>query len=269
MSTTGIQISMPEKFDGTRSKFRGFLQQVKLYLRLHPFQYPDGFTQVGFIGALLSGSALSWFAPLMEKDSRILYDLNAFLEAFTATFGESDRERVAETKLVSLRQGSRSATTYAAEFQNLACDVDWNDKALINQFRYGLRDNVKDLLLTMPKAESLEQFIAQAIACDNRLFERRQEQRLGWRGTSQVMTATPKFSETSSSRPEPMQIDTVRFKPLTEQEKTRRRQEGLCLYCGEARHTAQHCPRKQRNYKMRSTITKEDSMSENEFLQSQ
>ena len=96
----------------------------------------------------------------MEKNSQIIYNLNAFLEVFTATFGESDWERVAETKLVSLWQGSWSATTYAAEFQNLACDVDWNDKALINQFRYGLRDNVKDLLLTMPKAESLEQFIA-------------------------------------------------------------------------------------------------------------
>jgi len=133
-STAGMRISMPEKFDGTRSKFRGFLQQVKLYLRLHPLQYPDGFTQVGFIGALLSGSALSWFAPLMEKDSRLLYNLNSFLEVFTTTFGESDRERVAETKLLSLRQGSQSATMYAAEFQNLACDVDWNDKALIHQF---------------------------------------------------------------------------------------------------------------------------------------
>lgn len=119
LASTSIRkerISMPKKFDGTRSKFRSFLQQVKLYLRLHHFQYPDGFTQVGFIGALLSGSALSWFAPLMEKDSRILYDLNAFLEVFTAIFGESDRERVTETKLLSLRQGSRSATTYAAEF---------------------------------------------------------------------------------------------------------------------------------------------------------
>src|SRR4029079_4603009 len=126
------------------------------------------------------------------------------------------RERVAETKLVSLRQGSRSATTYAAEFQNLVCDVDWNDKALINQFRYGLKDNVKDLLLTMPKAKSLEQFIAQAIACDNRLFERRQEQRLGWRGISQVVMVAPKFFEMHSSRPETMQIDTMHIKPLTE-----------------------------------------------------
>ena len=131
-SRARMKISMPKKFDGTKSKFWGFLQQVKLYLRLHPLQYHDGFIQVGFIGALLSRSALSWFAPWMEKDSWLLYNLNSFLEVFTTTFGERDQERVAETKLLSLWQGSRSATMYAAKFQNLACDVDWNDKALIH-----------------------------------------------------------------------------------------------------------------------------------------
>jgi hypothetical protein len=30
-----------EKFDGTRSKFRDFVQQVNLFLRLHPSHYPD------------------------------------------------------------------------------------------------------------------------------------------------------------------------------------------------------------------------------------
>ncbi|GGV52117.1 hypothetical protein GCM10010495_81830 [Kitasatospora herbaricolor] len=40
------------------------------------------------------------------------------------------------------------------------------------------------------------------------------------------------------SKVEDMQIDAVRFKSLTEQEKIRRCQEGLCLYCGELKHTA-------------------------------
>jgi hypothetical protein len=54
---------IPEKFDGTRSKFRGFVQQVNLFLCLHPSRYLDDSTQVTFIGSLLSGNALSWFAP--------------------------------------------------------------------------------------------------------------------------------------------------------------------------------------------------------------
>jgi hypothetical protein len=35
---------MPKKYDGTQSKFRGFVQQVNLFLRLHPSRYPDDST---------------------------------------------------------------------------------------------------------------------------------------------------------------------------------------------------------------------------------
>ena len=44
------------------------------------------------------------------------------------------------------------------------------------QFRYGLRNDVKDLLLTFPEEpKSLIEAIGRAVRCDNRLFERRSE----------------------------------------------------------------------------------------------
>jgi hypothetical protein len=98
-----------------------------------------------------------------------------FEALFTAAFGDSNKERVAETKMQSLRQGTWSVAIYATEFQQLTCDLEWNNKAFINCFRYGLKDDVKDLLITMPKVETLQEFITQAITCDNRLFERCQE----------------------------------------------------------------------------------------------
>jgi len=48
-----------EKFDGIRSKFHNFIQQIKLFLILHPSWYSNDNTQVGFVGTLLSGVALS------------------------------------------------------------------------------------------------------------------------------------------------------------------------------------------------------------------
>ena len=257
--------SMPDKFDGTRSNFRGFVQQVRLYLRLYPFRYPDGFTQVAFIGTLLSGNARSWFAPLLEKDSPILYNLEAFMERFTAAFGDSDREGVAERKIQNLRQGSRSAAIYAAEFQQLTCDLDWNDKAFMTRFRYGLRDDVKNLLITMPKVDTLEELISQAIICDNRLFELRQERRSSWRNDGASSTF-PRGPENHSIGPEPMQIDAVRVKSLSPEERKRRMEEGLCLYCGEPGHRAGSCPKKHnRNVvKTRGAI-----MQENEDAQPQ
>lgn len=93
---------MLEKFDGTRSKFWRFLQQIKFYVRLHPFQYFYGFTQVGFIYTLLSKSVLFKFVLLIEKNFWLFYDLNIFLEVFMTIFGESDQEIIAKTKLLSL-----------------------------------------------------------------------------------------------------------------------------------------------------------------------
>jgi hypothetical protein len=150
---------MSEKFDGTRSKFCGFVQQVNLILWLHRSRYPDDSTQVAFIGLLLSRNAISWFASFLEKHSSVLQDMAQFEALFTIVFGDSNRERVAETKVQSLRQGIRSAAIYVAEFQELTCDLEWNDKTFINRFRYGLKFDVKGQLITMPKVETLQEFI--------------------------------------------------------------------------------------------------------------
>jgi hypothetical protein len=40
---------------------------------------------------LLSGAALSWFVPLLEKNSSLLEDLDDFLIKFNITFGKIDK----------------------------------------------------------------------------------------------------------------------------------------------------------------------------------
>jgi hypothetical protein len=114
---------------------------------------------------------------LLEKYSPLLEDLDDFLIEFNDTFGNTKRVRTATTKLSSLRQKSRSASVYAADFCQLAYDVDWDDSALISIFRWRLRDDVKDLLLNLPDPLTLIKTITQMVRCDNQLFERRQERR--------------------------------------------------------------------------------------------
>jgi hypothetical protein len=63
-----------------------------------------------------------------------------------------------------------------------------------------------------------------------------------------------------------MQIDVIRYKPLTAQEKNRRFDGGLCLYCGEGGHKADNCLKKQHHhtFKMRSATTSSNlQVSEN------
>jgi hypothetical protein len=133
------KLSMPEKFDGTRSKFCGFANQVRLFIKVQLHRFSTQISQVGLVGTLLSDNALSWFGPLNEQNSFLLENFEAFMEEFSPTFGDIDKARMADSKIRALRQGSRPTSAYAYEFRQFACDVDWaSDMALVRQFHWGL-----------------------------------------------------------------------------------------------------------------------------------
>ena len=97
------KISLPAKFDGTRSQFRGFLNQVRLVINMHPNRYPTDASRVGLVGTLLTGTALAWFAPLLEKKSSVLENFEAFITEFKETFSDTDSVRTAINKIRRLR----------------------------------------------------------------------------------------------------------------------------------------------------------------------
>ena len=78
---------------------------------------------MGLVGTLLSGSALAWFAPLLEKESPLVNNFEEFLSEFKACFGDKDSIRTTINKIQRLRQGDRLASTYAADFRLLAYDI--------------------------------------------------------------------------------------------------------------------------------------------------
>jgi len=213
-------------------------------MQLHPRHYFDDTTRVGFIETLLTGTTVVWFALILETSSPLLQDFNAFMAEFEAVFGDSDKAKTLANKLRRLQQGTRSAIIYASEFRQLACDVNWGEAALIDQFRCGLHDDVQDLLLTLADLSSFSEAITHAIWCDNRLFERRQEKKVTsnaqlWNSRPTMLPSVPQttpVARPASFGPASMQIDTAKFKSLTEAKKLRRRTNNLCLYCGNPGH---------------------------------
>jgi hypothetical protein len=222
------KISFPVKFDGTRSQFRGFLNQVRLVIQLHPSRYLTDVARMRLVGTLSSGTALAWFAPLLERNSPLLKDFEGFIKEFNQTsFGDTNSARTTINKIRRLRQGDRPASTYAADFRLLACDIPWDAEVLMDQFRQGLRSDVKDLLLTFHEdPKSLTEAISRVVRCDNRLFERRSERQQTFRFrpeqtyASVVSTPTPVPRPSSMDCPTPMEIETTRRRgPLLDAEK--------------------------------------------------
>ncbi|KAH9541618.1 hypothetical protein CY35_14G075000, partial [Sphagnum magellanicum] len=166
---------------------------------------------------------------VLKTSSPLLQDFNAFMAEFETVFGDSDKAKT-----------------------QLACDVNWGEDALIDQFHCGLRVDVQDLLLTLADPSSFSEAITQAIRCDNRLFERRQEKKVTsnaqlWNSrptTFPLVPQTTPVARPASFGPAPMQIDTAKFKSLIEAEKLCRRTNNLCLYYGNPGHIARQCPQK-------------------------
>jgi hypothetical protein len=75
-------------------------------------------------------------------------NFDTFIAEFQANFSDTDSVRTTINKIRRLRQRDRLASVYAADFRLLACDIPWDEATLMDLFRYGLQNDVKDLVLT-------------------------------------------------------------------------------------------------------------------------
>ncbi len=122
---------------------------------------------------------------------------------------------------------------------------------------------------------SATEAITKAIRGDNRLFERRQEKKVTsnaqlWTSRPTTLPLVPQttpVARPASFGPILMQIDTAKFKPLTEAEKLCRRTNTLCLYCGNPGHRARQCPQKLVKLQVQAVETSQEL--ENKNIQSQ
>ncbi|KAH6596498.1 hypothetical protein BASA50_005078 [Batrachochytrium salamandrivorans] len=235
--------ALPNKFDGSRRHFRGFINQLELVFQLQDKRYDTDRKKIATLGTLLTDKALSWYNPYIERPEHYA-------------------------------QGSQPCAIYAAEFRQLTADIDWNDAALRSQFYSGLSSEIKDHLVHCESPISLAAAMDQAIRIDNRIFERRQEHqynprqfrrnpppiqpilRINSQQHQQQYMENPnhhpanQLSAPTTSTPtqqrltsDDMDIDFARRGPLTTAERQQRFSQGLCLVCGQSGHLKATCPR--------------------------
>ncbi|OMJ24401.1 Retrotransposon-derived protein PEG10 [Smittium culicis] len=162
-----IRISLPERYNGDRSQFRGFTNQCCLLFFTYPDHYPSETNNVGLIMSLLTENALRWASPYIEKGGSVLQDYELFLKEFSKVFDGPHRTQTANDAIRALRQGSSTVSMYASEFKRLMMDLDWNESALVSQFAEGLNENILDTLALFQSPLGLEGYINAAITFDS------------------------------------------------------------------------------------------------------
>lgn len=234
-----IDVVMPDKFNGAYDKTRGFINQLLMAFSLKSFAYANDRVKIMTLGTLVTGNALTWFNPYVEKPQEhqaTLSSWTTFLEAFEKRFTDTDRQKKSNIKLEQIKQGKMSVTDYANAFSSLAAETDYNESALKSKFELGLSFQIRTLLIGHPTPTTLSELISLASLCDNALLTLRGEQGSAI-FTPQTSTPTPS--------PSAMDIDAIHRSPgpLSAEERTHRMNKGLCLVCGEKGHLKPACPK--------------------------
>jgi hypothetical protein len=231
------RVQQPEDFTGDRKELPKFITQLVLVFRNAGIQFETDQSKINYACTYLRGTAGAWIQPhLQNTDSPILASWDAFKTALEKAFGDPDMQATAERGLNVLKQtGATSA--YAAEFRRLAALTKWDTHALHFQFYKGLKESVKDEIMRDEKPPLLDDLIAKAIRIDDRQYERACEKR-GQQVRPDQKVPAQNFTPASG-----MDVDavTIKNKKLTPEEKQRRFDFDLCLYCGGEDHHAREC----------------------------
>uniref|UniRef100_A0A9J8AHZ8 ribonuclease H n=1 Tax=Cyprinus carpio carpio TaxID=630221 RepID=A0A9J8AHZ8_CYPCA len=224
----GIRLSLPEKYDCSPSKCKGFLMQCYICINQQPLTYSMDESRVAFVCSLLTGKALEWATVMWQGNHMSFPTYDRFICQFREVFEHSASGKDAGEELIVLRQGRSTTAEYTLAFCTLAAQTGWKDKPLRLFYRKGLNHDLQSELACREEGRTLDQFMDLAIRLDNLIRSRRTGRHSPDRPVAQELPA-----------PEPLQIGATQL-PSMERERCIRQH--LCLYCGQAGHLRVSCP---------------------------
>jgi hypothetical protein len=257
---SSVKMRDPTTFTGKPNACNSFFSQLSLCYAANERRFKNDQDKVLFAISHMEGNAFAYMEPYMVKLQEpianrpsILTDFNVFKSTITSAFGDSNPIVNAEAAIRSLKQVG-PMSVYATEFRRLSMLLSWNESALISQYILNIKDTVQDELARRDPITTLDLVISTTIDIDNRLFNRTRQKK---QGNHPKNDYHPKFNnqknnrstptnETPSSGPQPMDLSTATIHrgPLTDSQKQYRRDNNLCLYCGDPGHSNFNCPKK-------------------------
>ncbi|KAK3528609.1 hypothetical protein QTP70_005351 [Hemibagrus guttatus] len=230
------QLALPEKFNGSADRCRGFLRQCEVFFSHQPGMNREEGTKCGFLMSLLTDRALEWALAVWDADPQIKASYDYFAGMIREVFEYPAGSKDISVHLMELCQGSEAAANYGIRFHTLAAQSGWNDTALWAVFHAGLHPTLQSELACHEEATSLSQFVATAIRLDNL----RRQHRAGAQASS---AARPRrrmdYSAHREEEPETMQLGRS---GLAAQGHRSRGQMRLCYRCGASGHLSPQCP---------------------------
>lgn len=253
-----LRIRDPDPFTGKdRRKWKSFLTECLMTFAAKPHTYGGDRAKVLFAATYLTDLAQKHYITLLQYQPRhpALYQWNDFVQEFGNMFGNVDAKLEAERAISRIKMKDReNFHHHLTRFEGHAYESGWNFEALRYALQQSLPRRLKNALAMMenrPKTyqelrqllSNLDQSYWESVADDEDEQARgqRQAQRTDTnnrtlnRGQANDFSPRPSTSRPPNARPSgsrPMGSTQNATAPTTSnEERERRRREGLCMRC--------------------------------------
>ncbi|MGL4250315.1 MAG: DUF4939 domain-containing protein, partial [Aeromonas sp.] len=235
-------INNPPVYSGEPLQCRSFLTQCEVVFSLQPSTFAEDRSRVAYVISLLAGRARQWATAGWETEVDWIQRFTLFKEEMLRVFDRSAQGTEVSRLLSSLHQGRGSVTDFAIEFCTLATTSGWNEPALHARFLEGLNAEVHDEIYSREIPAGLDDLMSLALRIERRLEDRRHARRM----EGSLLASTHAISPPVSPAPAVLPVKTERMQQgglrITAQERQRRIQDRLCMYCAAAGHFVANCP---------------------------
>ncbi len=258
----------PQKFNGNKTKLEAFFAQLNLKLQ-HNIDY--------FIreGQDTEQNKLSYAISYLERDTFAQIEtyvsakdinfenISQFVEVLKTRFDEVDLVGTAKHKLYRLYQTNKDLEVFLNTFLRPSKKAKIDDSQALDMLYEKLSDEFKDRLVTVKKAENLNDLILLLRNMDANMKKISKQSQLRIKpNISNFSTTKPPFksynsastkpstavgvavtslvpSTATGTHPGPIDVSNViKRRPISQEEKDRRNSLGLCRYCDKSRHIA-------------------------------
>ncbi|KAH0610154.1 uncharacterized protein H6S33_012700 [Morchella sextelata] len=163
------KFSVPEQFDGTRSKLLEFTTQLRMKLEVNHDRFRNDAAKVIYSVSHLEESALDQVVPLVNANLAAPFSsITAFVANLEALFGDPDPRGTALHQLVTLKQGKVDFATYYSQFLRIVANLDYNEKAKIDALTEGLSEDLKDAMTyRTDRPDTVEAYATMLMTIDN------------------------------------------------------------------------------------------------------
>jgi hypothetical protein len=251
--TKEIKLNPPKPFDGSREKFRKFLQDAELYMTINKKLYDNDLVKIGFVLSFMTeGQAAAWADQFVEEAGKVAaaanrtgFDLGTydnFKKTLKESFSAYDSPGDALTQMKNLRmKKDDSIVDHIAKFRSLVSEsrIDADSPVIIDMFRETLTAPLQRRIMTLENPPTtLKGWCDWAMKIDHNW--RRMQLAIGRTQASQPKGKgqTGRFYFPRKERdPNAMDIDR-----LSVEERNKLMKEGRCFRCKGIGHRANECP---------------------------